>query len=249
MKKLLIVIGLTMLTSLSSFALIGGSKGRQIDFPEQVRINDDMSGTVIGKRLILTSAHGLYNSNGYRRRKYFSREVMTIRSHYLGRVRKVRIRKIHIFPQYDKEIRSGKSPVLAATIAPDLAIIEVDFLRDIPEAAIQYLQPEVGDTLIVTGSGCFADNGRLGPFKFGATSVIDIPKTSGSGSGVMVTQELILSDGSETRVCAGDSGGGLYSGQYLIGVNSIRGKSNGMFVNGHVNLFQVKEWIEKIAVE
>ena len=230
-----------ILLSTSTYALIGGVVAQDNDYPSQVRFADICSGTLVAKKYIVTAAHCFYDAKGTRIRDLKVRKKIKVRSYHLNKSKRVRIKKITIHHEYAKHIKEGKNRVLATKYSHDIAVLEISPIRGVPSPKISFHKIADGTELTMTGSGCTTKKKR-GPFKYGSvTSTNTTINTRGNN--------ILSTSSPTTRVCLGDSGGAIYEGQTIIGINTAFVETSNNEYNLHLRMSEVEQWLRDLIKE
>lgn len=222
-----------------ALAIIGGQEATSQEYPEQVKFADSCSGTIINKNYILTAAHCFYSPLGAPAHNINIGKNILIKSHYLGKRIRKRVKAIKIHPTYLDAIKLYRNRATAARYSHDIALLKVSSINNIPVANINYDQKSTDQIITATGNGCTTEKTK-GPFKYLKTTVSEKDLR-------IITGDKILTTSTENgQLCSGDSGGGVYDGTDVIAVNSGKININETEdYNLHVDLSYHKEWIEK----
>jgi hypothetical protein len=225
----------------SAYALENGVKTFKYPYTAQVRIAGFCSATHLGRGFFLTAGHCIYKIRGGQvsvKSRLAPGKPLKVRT-YIGKRKSssYTIKSIYVHNSYKKSVRKERDMEKASLKALDLAIVVVEEEPNIPAATLSFGTPAIDDYVTVAGSG-LDENNNSGSLKIGISYILSRYKhPTNKYYSFFISRE-------RSKLNRGDSGGGVYIGNSVVGVNSAKLPSLKKDMIYSIN--HAKGWINEI---
>lgn len=235
---------------------------------------DQCSGIKISPTHIIFAAHCIYVDGyeilGYP--QYYPEEIILIKNHK-NKIKEYKVRRLYIHKSYrtevEEKITQGARTEDAGRYSSDVAIIELeDEIQDVNIAKIDFSKVDSkedgNDDVVITGVGSIHDKNynliSSDKINNGKTKLLNISNIFENmvkekdlinvQTRYIFTKGTLYDNLANSGLSYGDSGGGLFKDDKLIGINSFIFTDSEKYthLHGHTRLDKLKEWISEILI-
>ncbi len=251
---------------MTSSYIVGGDSKENHPLSTTVTLNNGhCSGVKVGKNKILTAAHCLYSEGTNVYLNYFPGYKNIITNH-LGNSKEYPVKNTFIHKTYTDEVQrieEGKSTNEEASISSyDIALIEFyEEIKDVNTAVLNLTDTNFSNSLVITGGGKelnkdgrFVDSQKIKSAFVDQIQIEDIDEVflEEYKSEKIDTYYLLtlgsMSNSNKASLAPGDSGGGIFFGNKLIGINSFSAHLVPVktYFHAHTRLADLQVWLEDL---
>lgn len=246
--------------------IIGGSS--EVNYPLTTTVslnNGQCSGVKVGDTKVMTAAHCVFAKGLDVYLNYFPGYTNIVKN-YLGESVSYIVKKTYIHKTYDDEVENLVSRNLqndeALKNAYDIVILEFrEEIKNVNIAQINFETTSPSTTGLITGAGRelgksnnFVKSQKIKSAQVEFIQIEDISKDfleEYNATNIANYYHLTLgsmSSNNKSGLAPGDSGGGLFLENNLIGINSFSGHLIPLqtYFHAHTRLSDLKTWIEDI---